>query len=154
LKYDAQMAPPGVARVAALAVSITALAGCGDDETKTQTGAAAPEIAPGCENAVPGVRAAPPAGLIRPAAPLIVAASPGRDAGRVAYGYLGRSPSEVIGDFQRRSDVDFELIDTEGFEAEFVVSNERYRNTWRVRSACQAGSRFRAEITRDGKPAP
>jgi hypothetical protein len=149
------MTPRRVECVAALAASIAAAAGCGDgDGKKTETGGAPSAIAPGCENAVPGVSAAPPAGLIRPAARLIVAASPGRDAGRVAYGYLGRSPNEVIADFQRRSDVKFELIETEGFEAEFVVSDGRYRNTWRVRSACQAGSQFRAEIVGEGKPAP
>lgn len=136
------MTPVAVGLVVALAVIA---GGCRSAE---QPRGVVP-VKPGCEGIAPAKPASPVAGLLLPRARVVPAPVPrSRGDGQITFasGYVEVSPDHLLRAFERRPGIRVLLSESEGFEAEVLVSDGRHRNFWKVLRRCNGGSSFSATI--------
>jgi hypothetical protein len=67
-------------------------------------------------------------------------------------GYITSQPSRIRKHFLDSPDVKVTFSEDEGFEAEAMITNGRYRNFWKVAKACDRGSAFAVIVVREEKP--
>jgi hypothetical protein len=138
-----------VRRVGVLAV-VLALAGCGSDAAGPEAGRAAAKPADPCHR--PATTVAGPEGLVVPEGTLFGSV---RDAppNRKAEGFVALTPARFVTYMERRADVGILFRESEGADAEVMVTDGRQRSFWKLVKACPDGSRFSVLTGRELAPA-
>jgi hypothetical protein len=133
------------------------LAGCGNGAAAPETRTTPPDQTPvasggACQQYIPKEPLAAPKGLIEPPGQLIVGKVT-RVAPQVRVeGFIAGQPAGVRNFFLKSRYVKVSFSEDEGFEAEALVSDGRWRNFWKVARACDRGSVFAAIVVREEKP--
>lgn len=150
----------------AVLVAAALAGGCGDDGREmpsTPPAATDAVLAPdgkpvpeGCEKAVPADVVEAPRTLIVPAGPRLLVESaavrPDDPDLTIVEGYLEGLPDDLVKAFEGVPRATVIFKESEGVDAEVLLSDRRSRNFWKIVRACAEGSRFTALVeTGSGK---